>query len=481
MFLLKPIAKSFGMARERETSVPGGAPPRRSRLTAFAVEPRMLFDGAAPATAEAMVPTHVDAQHAEPAAPPAVMTNCTINHDPVGHDNARTTAPGQKIWDGQVLHEDGHGNTPASDPDGDALHLTGVTAGAKTDVDEVPRTGLGEAIHGQHGTLWLQADGSYCYKPDDGLTVGAGQTLHDVFSYKLCDDRGGEAISTITISITDCGAGGHSIDANPDEYWITNADTITDGKAIGGDHDSATPWHDDQADHGEGLHVVGVRAGDTGADVSGAVGTAIGGQYGALTLQPDGSYGYVVNQAGRDLARGERAQDVFTYTVADCDGHTATTTITIHLLGVNTPPVGLEHVRQTTPETSITDGTVLQPDGHGNGADYDKDGDTLTIEGVVPGDASSPTDIAREHVGDVVHGNYGDLVINRDGTYTYVPHADLDIPAGQTVTDTFSYRLCDQEGGEAVGKIRIEIPGGRNSGNPSGGGENPGNPGNPSG
>jgi hypothetical protein len=88
------------------------------------------------------------------------------------------------------------------------------------------------------------------------------------------------------------------------------------------------------------LQVVGVAAGNTGADLvnAGTLGVAIVGAFGTLTLNADGSYSYLHTGAGG-------GNDAFTYTIKDADGSLSHTTLTI-LVGdsapgnIVIPPVG---------------------------------------------------------------------------------------------------------------------------------------------
>ena len=71
----------------------------------------------------------------------------------------------------------------------------------------------------------------------------------------------------------------------------------------------------------------------------------ITGQYGRLTLSPDGSYSYA-----RFVGTPEGVSDVFTYTLTDRDGDSTTTTLTVTLLeNLTSPPEGLISIptRQT--------------------------------------------------------------------------------------------------------------------------------------
>ncbi|MGR8931549.1 MAG: VCBS domain-containing protein [Gammaproteobacteria bacterium] len=74
--------------------------------------------------------------------------------------------------------------------------------------------------------------------------------------------------------------------------------------------------------------------------VSGALGGALTGQYGTLTLNANGSYSYAADQNAADaLAPGQTATDVFTYTVTDTAGNTDTAEIRLSVNGINDTPV----------------------------------------------------------------------------------------------------------------------------------------------
>ena len=82
---------------------------------------------------------------------------------------------------------------------------------------------------------------------------------------------------------------------------------------------------------GDTLTVVAVGHGAT----AGQIGQALAGIYGSLLMQADGSYRYVPNEAAQALGQGSTAQDVFSYTVRDGGGLSATTTLSITVTGAN--------------------------------------------------------------------------------------------------------------------------------------------------
>ena len=86
--------------------------------------------------------------------------------------------------------------------------------------------------------------------------------------------------------------------------------------------------------------------------------------------------------------------------------------------------------------------------------DSDPDADDLVV---------SEVDGVGTNVGVAVNGNYGDIVVNGDGTYTYTidnTNADVDaLDNGETLTESFTYTLTDNEGGTATATVTITIDG----------------------
>ena len=64
-------------------------------------------------------------------------------------------------------------------------------------------------------------------------------------------------------------------------------------------------------------------------------------------------------------------------------------------------------------------------------------------------------------------GNYGNLTINRDGTYTYTAFTDSGLAAGEKVKDHFTYILKDDSNEANIGTLQqgrpIETPVDKNS------------------
>ena len=91
--------------------------------------------------------------------------------------------------------------------------------------------------------------------------------------------------------------------------------------------------------------------------------------------------------------------------------------------------------------------------------DHDPDADTLTVTGVVNGEATSTTI--------TVHGSYGDLVVTKaTGDYTYSLGATAGEQAalealggGHSAPDTFTYTVDDGHGGSAQANLTVTATG----------------------
>jgi len=208
--------------------------------------------------------------------------------------------------------------------------------------------------------------------------------------------------------------------------------------------------------------VVGVAAGDTGADVSGSLGDLIVGEYGTLTLNADGSYSYT-----RDYNTPGGVEDVFTYTIEDQDGSKSTTTLTIRIGDVDNsvaapdtgdgtivsedglPARGDEPEGTQEPtDSETTTGTITfnSPDGVGS----------VTIGGVTVTPGSLPQTIVSDATGTLVVTEYTYDPVTGDGTITY-EYTLGDNTSGDGNTAEFEVVVTDLDGDKAEDTLVITI------------------------
>jgi VCBS repeat-containing protein len=196
-----------------------------------------------------------------------------------------------------------------------------------------------------HGTLTLNADGSFDYRP---FTDFNGL---DSFSYKANDGLFDSNVATVRLTVSPV-----------NDAPVPNDDIagVAKGRAITADAQHGVLANDGDVD-ADGLSVSAVNSSAAN------VGHAVAGTFGSLTLNANGSYSYVASKG--NLPPQIVAQDSFTYTASDGHGGTSTATLTVT---INNP--GVVYLPSTDGNDTLTAGnnpTVL--DG-GNGNDTLKGG-----------------------------------------------------------------------------------------------------------
>ena len=310
---------------------------------------------------------------------------------------------------------------------------TGLTASgtlpAPTDPDAhdtpvfIPKT----AEAGLYGSLTLNADGSYTYTLNNALpavqALGVGETLTDTFTYTVSDGHGGTASNTLTLTIN----GTNDTPSVGPTFGFVTEDTLT---VLNGA--LSTPTDPDTHD----MPVFVAKTAETGL-------------YGSLTLRADGTYTYTLNNsmnAVQGLGQGETLRDIFTYTVSDGHGGTASNVLTVIINGTNDAPAVAAAVAAVTEDAKLTaTGKLPTPTDIDNSAD-----------GIASDTLSFIPQIARA-------GAYGTLTLNADGTYVYTLNNTLGsvqaLGAGETLTDVLTYTVTDGKGGTASNTLTVTITG----------------------
>jgi len=217
-----------------------------------------------------------------------------------------------------------------------------------------------------------------------------------------------------------------------DNYSDVEAATVTGTSGTGG---TGVLGNDNDKD-GDAIVVTAVNG--SGANV----GNSVAGTYGHLTLNSNGSYSYIADNAANIAsgATGSHLVDTFTYTVSDGLGGVTTTTASFTIDRVPTVVVD----SGAAVEGASGSGNVLTNDS-------DRDGDSLTVSAVNGSGAN---------VGNSVAGTYGHITINSNGSYTYNADntAAIDSAAtGSHLTDTFTYTANDGHGGTSTQTITVTL------------------------
>ncbi len=246
-----------------------------------------------------------------------------------------------------------------SDIDGDPLTVTTATAG--------------------NGAVTINPDGTVIYVPN------ADFNGTDTITYTISDGRGGTSTATVTVVVTP----------------VNDPPVAVDDSATTAEETPVT---------------ISVLANDTDVDGDPLTVTAASSPDGAVTINPDGSIGFVPNADFNGPA-------LITYTISDGKGGTATATVTVTVTPVNDPPVAAPDSATTDEDTPVTVGVLAN--------DTDLDGDPLTVT------AASAAN--------------GTVTINLDGTVTYTPNPDFN------GTDTITYTISDGQGGFSTATVAVTV------------------------
>ncbi|RQW69641.1 DUF4347 domain-containing protein [Halomonas sp. YLB-10] len=217
-----------------------------------------------------------------------------------------------------------------------------------------------------------------------------------------------------------------------------------------------------------------VRAGTTAGSLQAvnsdpASPTLIVGTYGTLVISSSGSAEYQLdndNPAVEALRlSGNTLPESFVYEISDRAGVTSQATITITIEGANDAPVGVDDSSVAIEKGGINNATAGQ-DASGNvltnDTDVDLNGESKAVSGIRVGD--EPLGVFTNVSGATdVFGSYGILTITPDGNYRYVVEDDTAtveaLAAGETLSETFSYRITDALGLDDIAVLTITIEG----------------------
>jgi trimeric autotransporter adhesin len=339
---------------------------------------------------------------------------------------------------GTAIEAGGTGNgTAGSNAAGNVLtNDTDVDSGdAKTVVSHGSAT---------YGTLTINADGSYTYVINENAAAvqalrTSADTLTDTISYTVQDTAGLTSTATLTVTLQG---------ADDAPVGVADAGTAIEAGGTG----NAT------AGSGAAGNVLtndtDVDSGDTKTVSAYAAAT-----YGTVTINADGSYTYIVNNANTDVqalrTSSNTLVDTISYTVQDTAGLTSTATLTITITGADDAPVGVADA-----------GTAIEAGGTGNGtAGSNAAGNVLTNDtDVDSGDTKTVSALAGGTVGVGLAGTYGTLTLSSDGAYAYaVDNSNSTVQAlrtsSNTLTDTFTYTVQDAAGLTSTAVLTVTIQG----------------------
>lgn len=387
--------------------------------------------------------------------PPDVITvTITPNQAPIAVDDEQGSPDG-----GDVIEND-------SDPDGNPI----VVQSVQRVVDGQPQGEIvlvdadGETIEGEFGTLFIRADGTYEFTPNENYqALGEGDQAQDIFLYTISDQFGLTDTAQITINLT-------GVNDAPEAE--------NDVGTIDAESGSATGYvlaNDDDPD-GDEISVTSVQHVGSGegqgepTEVGNEGPTIVCGTYGTLTIYADGSYKYTPHEGYFALAAGETASDVFSYTVSDEHGAADTADIAISLTGENEAPDADDDVDAVQAAGFVEgDFTPGDPFATGNVLDNDDDADSASIKvvGVSAGNNTIQTNGYSAQAGSIVYGQFGLLVLLGNGEYIYtLNNLDSDtitLAEGDVAHDVFTYFVADNDGATSTATLTIDVTGANNA------------------
>ncbi|MGE6917468.1 VCBS domain-containing protein [Achromobacter kerstersii] len=334
----------------------------------------------------------------------------------------------------------------------------------------VPAVGE-QSILGQYGTLFISQSGQYRYEIDSLnpalIALGPNATVSENFVYTLRDTGGGQSSALLTIVV-------HGVQDRPVANDITGVAIEAGGvgnNTLGQNATGDVTVNDIDPDN-DPLTVVAVRTGaEGGSGASGTIGTQLQGQFGTLTLNPDGTYTYVVDNSNLTVqalrTAGNTLVDTFTYTISD-GNLTDSAELRIRIQGQNDAPVAVLDAGEAT-EAGGTGNASGGLAASGNVLTNDTDvdsvafGETRTVTGARAGieGAGAVPDVPGAVI--TVTGAYGTLTLLPGGGYGYVAdNANPLVQAlapGQTLVDTFTYKVTDAGGLSDIAELTITIRG----------------------
>lgn len=297
--------------------------------------------------------------------------------------------------------------------------VVGVVAGGGSGTTDDAAT-VGQAINGTYGVLTLNADGSYSYVSTANAVTADAQ---DVFTYTVKDGDGDLVEATLTIDVNDVTGTPQTTTATVDEAGLAN------GTEAGGDSHKITG---------------GQLVLDNGWTVNGAQsGTTTNGSWSVAT---DGTFSYELTGA---TTEGTDDTDSFTYEVVDQFGNTVTNTVNINI--TDDTPQAVDDVTNISEDGAVSvTGDVFANDELG--ADTQANPVTEVSFGGTIGT-----------IGTGLNGQFGELTLNADGTYSYALDNDNAVvnalKDGETLTEDFSYTITDGDGDTSTATLTITIDG----------------------
>ncbi len=268
-------------------------------------------------------------------------------------------------------------------------------------------------------TMAIKSDGSYEFKQFEQLDHANGADANDainlVFGITASDKDGDKDAGVITVRVLDdapiakADNGGTTSGTNPKLTGnvMTNDIKGQDGSVI----------------------ITQVKVGNEVIKVPTTGSLTVIGTYGVLSISSDGAYTYVAKN-------GANGVDVFSYTIKDFDGDTSTTTLTV--TAKDGIPVAVNDVNSVDEGKSVSANVTANDTAGSDGPATVVAIKFGTLNYSVPATGSL-----------TVKGEFGTLVIDKTGAYTYTANN------GTNGKDVFTYTYADKDGDTDTATLTI--------------------------
>lgn len=348
------------------------------------------------------------------------------------------------------------------------LLVSGIRQGSEAAGGSLTAVSGATFIAGLYGSLTINPDGSYNYDVNsNNATIRAlppGSTINEVFTYRIADTTNLTDLAQLTITIS--GVNDAPVVVN-DTAQAVEAGGVNNQTA--GVNPSGNVLSNDSDPDGDALSVSAIAGG--------TVGQVLLGTYGSLTLNASGSYTYTINNGlpavQALLLSSDQLSETFNYTVRDARGGTSAAQLMVVISGMNDAPLATNDTIVAQEQGGTANGTPgVDPDSIGdpgnfaNLLDNDSDvdaGDSKTINGIRTGSEAAGGTFTSISGSRVIQGQYGTLTILVNGNYQYLVNNSLlavqQLRQGQSLTDTFTYRISDSAGLTDNAQLNVAIQG----------------------
>ncbi len=363
-----------------------------------------------------------------------------------------------------------------TDSDDNALSEQSLSVSHGGDTGTSASTAGGDVVHeGMYGNIVIDgASGAYIYtlgvtaEQQARVEALGDETATEDFTVRTTDKHGAYSEEQLSINIT----GKNDAPVINKEASVTQVTVTEEGvHDAQGDPNAAFAGMptasgvivaSDVEGSDVGFRLVGAGSSDDGAHKS----STVTGVYGTITLNPDGSYTYALDNGDvhtQMLNAGAKTQDVFSVQVSDGEGGVTVQNIVVHIGGTNDKP----ELAVISTDTRVQENSIdMLASGVLAATDSDTDGDRIAKQ-VISVDGQSAAQ-AGENI--TVQGEYGNITFYGDtGAYLYTLGVTKEqqqrvkkLDAGESVRESFDVRVTDTHGAFAEESVTINVYGNGN-------------------